>query len=367
MNCCGKNVLDLFRRKAGELMAIPYSRTVMGLLPWYSVLVVTGIASAIWLAAREEKRLNLPGDTAVDLALLVVPCGILGARLYYVAMSWPQFAADPVSALYIWRGGLAIYGGVIGGSTAAWIYSHKKRISIAMVEDMIAPGLLLAQAIGRWGNYFNMEAYGPVIADQRFQFFPLGVLIPEAGGYAWRMATFFYESMWNLAGFAVLWAIRKKQDRSGHVFCWYLVIYGAGRFVIEQLRQDSLYVGTLRASQWLSLLLCSAAAWKLLAHKTEQSPRERGFCLACAGMWFVRWACLDQPLAYIVLMLLAGVGGIWLLRHSRSLGLLALMIAADAAGLVLGLHGGAFAMLAHALLCSLTLTGYLMALYMRKD
>ena len=101
--------------------------------------------------------------------------------------------------------------------------------------------------------------------------------------------------------------------------------------------------------------------------KKEQSPKEKVFSLACVGAWLVRWACLEQPLAYSVLMLLGGTGGIWLLRHSHSLGLFAVMIAADAAGLVLGLHRGAFAALAHALLCSLTLAGYLMALYMRKD
>ena len=116
-------------------MAIPYSRTIIGGLPWYSVLIVAGIAMAVWLAEREEHRLQLPKDTALDLALVVVPCGIVGARLYYVLMSWDQFAANPVSVLYVWQGGLAIYGGVIGGAVGVWLYARQKRISFAALAS----------------------------------------------------------------------------------------------------------------------------------------------------------------------------------------------------------------------------------------
>ena len=167
-------------------MAIPYSRTLLGPLQWYSVLIVTGILVAIWLAGREERRLGLPRDTVIDLALIVIPCGIIGARLYYVAMTWELFRDNPVSILYIWEGGIAIYGGVIGGALGAWGYARRKKLPFLKLMDMVVPGLLLAQAIGRWGNYFNMEAYGPEITNLAFQFFPLGVLIPSAGGYGWH-------------------------------------------------------------------------------------------------------------------------------------------------------------------------------------
>ena len=220
-------------------MAMPYSRTIAGHLPWYSVLIVSGIALAIFLAGREEKRLGLPRDTAVDLALIVVPCGIIGARLYYVFMSWEHFASQPWSILYIWEGGIAVYGAVIGGAAGAWLYARRKKLSFAVLADLIAPGLLLAQAIGRWGNYFNMEAYGPLVQNPKLQFFPLAVMIPTADGFAWHAATFFYESLWNLCGFAVLWRLRRKQHQPGNVLAWYFVIYGSGRFIIEQLRQDS--------------------------------------------------------------------------------------------------------------------------------
>ena len=342
-------------------MAIPYSRTIVGGLPWYSVLVVAGIVLAIWLAEREEKRLGLPRDTVVDLAILVVPLGIVGARLYYVVMSWEQFAARPLSALYVWQGGLAIYGGVIGGALGVWLYARKQRISFAALADVIAPGLLLAQAVGRWGNYFNMEAYGPEITMPQLQFFPVGVLIMQSGGYVWHMATFFYESMWNLAGFAVLWSLRQRQRQKGNVFCWYLLIYGSGRFVIEQLRQDSLYIGALRASQWLSLALCLLAAGILL---WRAAAERRHFVLggACVLAWVARWFCLRQPALYGMLLVVAGVAAIWLMRNRKTLWLLAAMLLVDAGGLLAAMSGGEMLTLLHAFLCSFTLPGMTIAL-----
>ena len=216
----------------------------------------------------------------IDLALIVIPCGIIGARLYYVAMTWELFRDNPVSILYIWEGGIAIYGGVIGGALGAWGYARRKKLPFLKLMDMVVPGLLLAQAIGRWGNYFNMEAYGPEITDPAFQFFPLGVLIPSAGGYVWHMATFFYESLWNAAGFAALWAMRRRVREPGGVTCWYLLIYGSGRFIIERLREDSLYLGGLRVSQYLSLILCLAAALENSLPLGEVDPAcPGGVCL----------------------------------------------------------------------------------------
>ena len=246
-------------------MAIPYNRNLLPGVSWYSALIVMGILCAILLAEKEERRRKLPKDTIIDLALWAIPAGIVGARLYYVLMSLDQFRANPVSVLYIWEGGIAIYGGILGGMLAVFLYARRKKLNFLTLTDVLAPGVLLAQAIGRWGNYFNMECYGPEILSPALQFFPVGVLIPDGtGGYVWHMATFFYESLWNLCGFCALWALRKRQTRPGNLFAWYLLIYGSGRFIIEQLRQDSLYVGSLRASQWLSLVFCIAAALWLL-------------------------------------------------------------------------------------------------------
>ena len=245
--------------------AVPYSRFIIGQLPWYSVLIVSGILLAMTLCGREEKRLHLPEDTVIDLALLALPLGVIGARLYYVAFAWDTFAADPLSVLRIWEGGLAIYGGVLGGALAVLIIARVKKLNPLTLMDMVLPTVALAQAIGRWGNYFNMEAYGAPITDPAWQFFPAGVLIPSMGGYVWHMATFFYESMWNLGVFALLWfVIRKRKKHEGVVALWYAMLYGAGRAVIEGFRTDSLMLGPLRVSQLLSLLLALSAAIALI-------------------------------------------------------------------------------------------------------
>ncbi len=236
--------------------AIPFSRYIVGQLPWYSVLIITGILTAILMCSREEKRLCLPQDTVLDLALWVIPFGIIGARLYYVAFSWDTFADDPLSILYIWQGGLAIYGGVIGGLAAIFFFARRRKLPPFLLTDMIVPALSLAQAIGRWGNYFNMEAYGAAITDPAWQFFPIAVLIPEGGAYVWHMATFFYESVWDMTVFLILWFIVRRVSKChGTVTLWYMVLYGAGRFMIEGLRTDSLMSGGFRISQLLSAAL----------------------------------------------------------------------------------------------------------------
>ena len=257
--------------------AVPYSPYIIGSLRWYSVLIVGAIILAMMLCGREEKRLRLPEDTVLDISLLALPLGIIGARLYYVLFQWEYFARDPLAILRIWEGGLAIYGGIIGGAVSVLIIARVKKVNPLTLMDMIVPTVALAQAIGRWGNYFNMEAYGPVITNPAWQFFPAGVLIPDdTGAHAWHMATFFYESMWNLMVFAVLWfVIRKRKQHEGVIVLWYALLYGAGRSIIEGLRTDSLLISGLRVSQVLSLGLSVAAAVILLViHLRNQRNRE---------------------------------------------------------------------------------------------
>ena len=246
-------------------MSIPYSRYIFGSLPWYGVLIVCGMIAAITLCIREEKRLGLKPDTVIDAALWVIPFGIIGARLYYVVFQCEQFASDPVSILRLWEGGLAIYGGVLGGLVTMILFAKHRKISPFTLTDMTVPGLALAQSIGRWGNYFNMEAYGQAITDPAWQFFPVGVQIPSADGYTWHMATFFYESCWDLLVFLLLWFfIRKRSKFTGTVTLWYMLLYGTGRFFIEGLRMDSLMSGSLRVSQVLSLVLVLTSAALLI-------------------------------------------------------------------------------------------------------
>ncbi len=241
------------------MSSIPYSRYLIYPIPWYSFLIVTGVVLALILACREEKRKKLPKDTVIDLALFLLPMGIIGARIYYVIFSWSQFSSDPLSVFRVWEGGLAIYGGVIGGFLAILLFSRRRRLPFLLLCDLIAPGLVLAQAIGRWGNWFNIEAYGLSVTDPSLCFFPFAVQVPSDGD-TWHLATFFFESAWNLGVFLFLICFRRRKScRTGDVFCFYLVLYAAGRLVIEELRTDSLYASSsIRVSQLLSVLLCLA-------------------------------------------------------------------------------------------------------------
>ncbi|MBN1778142.1 MAG: prolipoprotein diacylglyceryl transferase [Clostridiales bacterium] len=264
-------------------MAIPYSRYVFGSITWYSVLIITGILLAYVLGTRESKRLGLKKDTMLDVVLVSVPFGIIGSRVYYVLMKLDEFTADPVSVLYIWNGGVAIYGAVIGGALSVYVYSRIKKIPFASLLDIVAPGLVLAQAIGRWGNYFNREAFGPVITEKFWQFFPAGVLISEGGAEVWHAATFFYESMWNVLAFLVLWLTRRRMKKRGDVFLWYLALYGCGRFLIEQLRTDSLYLLGMRVSQIVGLLTCVAVAAVFMArlYRSQKGKAFMAYLLLC--------------------------------------------------------------------------------------
>ena len=344
-------------------MAIPYNRNLLPGVSWYSALIVMGILCAILLAEKEERRRKLPRDTIIDLTLWAIPAGIVGARLYYVLMSLDQFRANPVSVLYIWEGGIAIYGGILGGMLAVFLYARRKKLNFLTLADVLVPGVLLAQAIGRWGNYFNMECYGPEILSPTFQFFPVGVLIPDGtGGYMWHMATFFYESLWNLCGYCALWALRKRQTRPGNLFAWYLLIYGSGRFIIEQLRQDSLYVGSLRASQWLSLVFCVIAAGWLLWGCYGKKRRKLWLSLLSALLLTARWFLLNAPFWYGLVLLLglaAGFASLAPLKGSgRFFWLLPLIL--DLTGLALcAAFPASFFLHLHTALCSVTLPLYL--------
>ena len=240
------------------MSSVPYSRYLVYPVTWYSFLIVAGAGLAIYLACNEERRQGLPKDTIIDLALLILPCGIIGARIYYVVFSWDQFSEDLFSIFRIWEGGLAVYGGIIFGFIALYVFCRKRRLPVLTLCDLIAPGLVLAQGIGRWGNWFNMEAFGPVVTDRELCFFPIAVQIP-ADGYHWHLATFFYESIWDFSVFLFLVLSRRKLLRKkGDVFLFYLFLYAAGRLVIEELRTDSLYtVSSVRVSQMLSALFCT--------------------------------------------------------------------------------------------------------------
>ena len=238
-------------------MATPYSRYIFGRIPWYGFLIVVGICIAIIISEKESRRIHLPDETIIDLALILLPSGIIGARLYYVFFSWENYRDNPIKILYIWEGGLAIYGGLLFGILSILIYCRIKRISILTILDILSPGVILAQAIGRWGNYFNQEAYGIQIFNSDFQFFPLAVLITQNGSAEWHMATFFYESILNSIVFIFLiWGRRNLFRQKGDLFYFYLYFYGSIRTFVEGLRTDSLILDQgIRISQLLSIII----------------------------------------------------------------------------------------------------------------
>ncbi|MDL2318853.1 prolipoprotein diacylglyceryl transferase [Eubacteriales bacterium OttesenSCG-928-A19] len=237
-------------------------------LNWYSLLIVVAVIVGILLAMREERRMHLPKDTVVNFALLAIPLGLIGARLYYVIFSWGRFADNIMEVFRIWHGGLAIYGGILGAILAAFLVTRGKgSTDFWTLLDVCAPSLALGQAIGRWGNYANMEAYGARIYDEAAQFFPIAVEIRLVGAngaeyWYWHMATFFYESMWCLVIFCLLWFSRKRPHARGDIIRWYVLLYCAGRTVIEGLRDDSLMLNVsaaqVRISQVLSAIACVA-------------------------------------------------------------------------------------------------------------
>ena len=225
-------------------------------ISWYSILIVAAILIGLAFCSRDAKRYRISQDALLDFLLYAIPLGIVFARLYYVVFRFNMYSDDLLSIFNVREGGLAIYGGVIGGLIAARIVSKKHNIAVLSLLDLVAPALVLGQAIGRWGNYINMEAYGLRVAEEALHFFPFAVEIPVGDFWYWHMATFFYEFCWNMIVFALLLLVRKHERRSGDVFCWYLLLYCAGRTVIEGLRYDSLtFISEfVRISQVLSAL-----------------------------------------------------------------------------------------------------------------
>lgn len=239
---------------------------LFGVVSVYGLLIACAILLAVILCQREARRKRLPKDTGLDMALWAVPPAVVCARIYYVIFRWDIYAEEPLRALYFWQGGLAIYGAVIGGFLGLWALSRRHRLPLLSLLDIAAPVVILGQGIGRWGNFFNGEAYGAAVTNPVWQFFPLAVY---ADG-AWRQATFFYESCWDLTGFVLLWLYRKKAGADGDVFFRYLAWYGAGRAVIEGLRADSLMWGPVRVSQALSLTLCLFAVFVLIRRRLRR-------------------------------------------------------------------------------------------------
>ena len=224
----------------------------------YGLIIATGLLLAVLYGCRRCSQFGIIEDTLTDGVLWVTPFAFLCARLYYCIFYWEQggYAANPLSILYVWEGGLAIYGGVIGAILGIIVFCKVKKISIGAVLDIVALGFLIGQAMGRWGNFFNREAFGA----ETDSFLRMGLYNVVTGVTEYHHPTFLYESVWNLAGFIALHFLSKRRQYDGQVALGYAAWYGLGRVFIEGLRTDSLYIGAFRVSQ-----LVAAASFVLAA------------------------------------------------------------------------------------------------------
>ena len=231
----------------------------------YGLIIATGLLLAVLYGCRRCRQFGLNEDTLTDGVLWVTPFAFLCARLYYCIFYWNEggYAANPLSILYVWEGGLAIYGGVIGAIVGIIVFCKVKKISIGAVLDIVALGFLIGQTMGRWGNFFNREAFGA----ETDSFLRMGLYNTYTGMTEYHHPTFLYESLWNLAGFVALHFLSKKRQYDGQIALGYAAWYGLGRVFIEGLRTDSLYIGAFRVSQLVAgasfvlaaaMLICQA-------------------------------------------------------------------------------------------------------------
>ena len=234
---------------------------------YYGLIIVFGLLLASIYGLRRGKEFGLTQDDILDGAMIIVPFAIICARIYYCIFAWHEFAAAPIRVLYIWEGGIAIYGGVIGAAIGIVVYCLVKKIPIGTALDITSLGFLIGQSIGRWGNFFNREAFGA----QTKIFLRMGLENAATGAVTYHHPTFLYESLWNAVGFVLLHFLSKRRKYDGQIALGYVAWYGLGRTVIEGLRTDSLYWGPFRVSQMLGALSCfgAVAALVILAFRAH--------------------------------------------------------------------------------------------------
>ncbi len=250
----------------------PVAFTVFGKdIYWYGIIIAMGFLLAVLYMMYRAPVFGLTADDTLDMVLWAVPIGVVCARLYYCIFYWELYKDNPISVLYIWEGGLAIYGGIIGGAIVIIALSKIKKIPTLVMLDVASMGVIIGQFCGRWGNFMNREAHGSVTDS----FFKMG-LVDASGAVTYYHPTFLYESVWNLVGFIGLHLYCKKRKFDGQMFLLYVAWYGLGRAWIEGLRTDSLYLFStgIRVSQLVaavSFVLATAAIVLVLVKKKPQA------------------------------------------------------------------------------------------------
>lgn len=231
----------------------PVAFEVFGLaIRWYGILIASGMVLGMLIAYYTCKFREVNYDSLLDLVLICIPIGIIGARLYYVVFDFSEYRNNLLQAFNIRGGGLAIHGGLIFALVTAWIYTRRKQLSLFSFADVAAPSIIIAQAMGRWGNFFNQEAHGGPVSEKFIQHFPKFIQKGMFIDGTYYHPTFLYESTWNLLTFIILLVVLRKSKKKGLVFFLYIGLYSLGRFFIEGLRTDSLMLGSIRVAQLVS-------------------------------------------------------------------------------------------------------------------
>ena len=250
-------------------------------IAWYGVIIGFGMVLATCIAAWRAQKAGYKSDLIIDFVLFAVPIAIICARIYYVTFEWEYYSQDLSRIFAIREGGLAIYGGVIGGVATAIVFCKIQKFPFLKLMDFAMPSLLLGQIICRWGNFTNQEAFGNLITNPDLQFFPYGVFIDDL--QEWHQATFFYESAANLVLFIIMMIVARRVKKDGWMTVLYLVGYGAIRCFIEGLRTDSLYlIPGVRVSQVLSAVLIGVGlgiAWGIHSGRLRSKIYEGEYLL----------------------------------------------------------------------------------------
>lgn len=245
---------------------------------WYGIIIASGFLLAVLLGMRNSRLAGIEPDSVLDLVLYGAPVAIICARLYYVVFSWELFKDNPLDIVDTRKGGLAIYGAILGALAVAYFYSKKKKVGFFRLMDFAAPYIVMAQGIGRWGNFVNQEAFGSATSlpwrmnsetvNSELLSLNSGIDLSVFGAHP----TFLYESLWNFAVFFFLIWYRKRKKLDGEVFFLYMLLYGVGRFFIEGLRTDSLMLGSFRVSQLLAFLFVIMSAF-LFIYRRKKADR----------------------------------------------------------------------------------------------
>lgn len=223
---------------------------------WYSVIMFIAILTGGYLALRESRKWKIPEDFMINLFFFIIPIAMIGARLYFVAFHWDYYSHNLIEILKVWEGGLAIHGGILAGLIWILFYSKKYKVNTKRLLDIVVVSLLIGQAIGRWGNFFNGEAHGAMTSLESLKWLPDFIVEGMYIDGAYYQPTFLYESIWCLVGFFVALFIRRLPYlKLGQLTSFYMVWYGVGRFFIEGFRTDSLMLGNLKMAQIVSIAM----------------------------------------------------------------------------------------------------------------